>query len=662
VSDPAPQRPTICLNMIVRNEAHVVTEVLHAVAPYISTWVIVDTGSTDGTQDLIRTHLARLGIPGQLHQRPWYNFGHNRTEALALAQRHADYIWVMDADDTIVGAPDFTRLHADIYDLRYAIHSDAFWRAQLFRDGVRVRYEGVVHEYAICDDPCVRARLDGEYHIEARTIGARNLDPQKYAYDRDLLLAEVQRNPGDARAVFYLAQSYYLAGDFANARTWYARRAEMGGWDEEVYYSMYQVAVSMAELDEPWPAIQDTYLRAWEFRPTRAEPFYAIARRYREDARYQLGYMYAEFTAQISFPDEDTLFVRTDVYGWRALDEQAVCASWIGKKPEAFALCSELLTRPDIPDGERQRIAGNRDLCAPPIIDPASPIAPDAAPHMRFAVAIVSHPDYQHTEAFREVAETLHYALLSLGHDSVLTSRLDLDDRRTIVLGSNLLARYGLQPPQDSILYNLEQVDADSEWMTPEHLELFRRYRVWDYSQSNIERLAGWNVPRLTHVPIGYVPELTRIVPVTEDIDVLFYGSVDHRRSAVLDGLRARGLYVESLRGVYGASRDAWIARAKVVINMHWDDFTARVFQIVRVSYLLANKRAVVSERGANRDDERDLESGIAYADYDELVDRCVELVGDERARRELAERGYQAFSARSQAEILRRVLSSSLD
>ena len=111
----APARPSICLNMIVKNEAHVVCECLDSVAPYISSWVIVDTGSDDGTQDLIRTHMARLGIPGDLHQRPWHNFGHNRTEAINLAQGHADYIWVMDADDLMVGTPDFTGLSVDMY-------------------------------------------------------------------------------------------------------------------------------------------------------------------------------------------------------------------------------------------------------------------------------------------------------------------------------------------------------------------------------------------------------------------------------------------------------------------------------------------------------------------------------------------------------------------
>lgn len=275
---------------------------------------------------------------------------------------------------------------------------------------------------------------------------------------------------------------------------------------------------------------------------------------------------------------------------------------------------------------------------------------------MQFAVAVVSPPGYAHSEAFREVAQSLHCALVALGHDSVLTDCLDHDERRTIVLGSNILAACGYAPPKNPILYNLEQVYDESAWITPALLDLFRRYPVWDYSQANIERLAALEVPRLTHVPIGYVPELTRISPAPEDIDVLFYGSFNPRRRAVLDELGARGFRVAWPFGVYGADRDAWIARSKIVINMHLHE--TEIFEIVRVSYLLANKRAVVSELGARPTEDRDLAPGIAFTPYDELVDRCADLLDDDQARQDLAERGYQAFSARNQATILSQALS----
>jgi SAM-dependent methyltransferase/tetratricopeptide (TPR) repeat protein len=356
--------PAICLNMIVRNEAHIIHELLDTVAPFITSWVIVDTGSTDGTQDVIRARMADLGIPGELHERPWRNFGHNRSEALALAQGHGDYIWVIDADDLVVGIPDFSRLTADGCSLRYGDATGFnYWRRQLFRDGMPWGYQGVVHEYSTCDVSHVDQRLEGDYHIESRRLGGRNQDSQKYARDAELLLAEVQRNPSDGRSVFYLAQSYYDLGDFARARDWYGRRSQMGGWDEEIYVAMLRYADSMSELGEPWPDVQDAYLRAWEFRPIRAEALFTIAYHCRTNKRYQLGYMFAKQAAAIPLPQNDILFVGGDVHAWRALDEQAVCASWIGKYDEAVALFGYLLAGTDLPAEHRARVAAGRDHC-----------------------------------------------------------------------------------------------------------------------------------------------------------------------------------------------------------------------------------------------------------------------------------------------------------
>jgi glycosyltransferase involved in cell wall biosynthesis len=377
----ATRRPGLCLNMIVRNEAHIIGHTLDSVARFISSWVIVDTGSDDGTQDVIRDQMARLGIPGELHERPWRDFSHNRNEALALARGRGDYILTMDADDLIVGTPDFTRLDAAVYYLRIRNDDDIYWFPHLFRDDVTVSYEGVVHEDVLWDSGRYDAlNLAGDYHIESRRLGARNQDPQKYARDRDLLLAAVERNPEDGRSVFYLARSYFdLARtggqieDFAQARKWYARRAAMGGSEQEVFYSLYELAESMAQLGAPWPDVHDAYVRAWDFRPARAEPLYAIARRYREQQRYRIGYEYAKLAAAIPFPDPltDFFFVRSDIYNWRAIDEQAVCASWIDKPAEAFTLWRGLLARATLPAEDRLRIAANRDLCAPPMIEQA---------------------------------------------------------------------------------------------------------------------------------------------------------------------------------------------------------------------------------------------------------------------------------------------------
>jgi glycosyltransferase involved in cell wall biosynthesis len=399
VSDPANARPTICLNMIVRDEVHIIAEALNATAPYISSWVIVDTGSQDGTQQVIRDHMAALGIPGELYERPWRNFGHNRTEALTLAQGRADYILVIDADDTIVGTPDFTGLDADIYEIRIRQEAVRGWRPQMFRDGLPVRYVGVVHEFVECDEDHVTSRLNDDFAIESRRLGARNLDPQKYARDRDLLLAEVERNPEDTRSVFYLAQSCFDLEDYAAAVTWYERRTHMGGYDEEVYFSLYRKAGAMEVLGEPWPEVQAAYLRAWEFRPTRAEPLYCIAFAYRSAGRYELGHLFARQAEEIPMPD-DNLWVDAGVYNFRATDERAVCASWLGRHDEAFTLCRRLVARTDIPDEERQRIATNRDFSVSAMLEAASSY-PEALAHS----LVAGPPDAEVTVSVRTGAD-----------------------------------------------------------------------------------------------------------------------------------------------------------------------------------------------------------------------------------------------------------------
>ena len=398
-------RPSICLTMIVRDEAHIVSEVLDATAPYIDYWVVVDTGSTDGTQDLIASHMQRLGIPGELYERPWRDFGSNRSEALTLARGKADYIWMMDADDTVIGVPQFRGLTADCYNVRILEDTgNICWRRLLFRDGMPWFYRGVLHEYADCDEPATEDNLDGDYHIHSRRLGARNKDPDKYAKDAAVLLAYVSAHPDDERAVFYLAQSYHNGGDFDNALTWYARRAEMGGWEEEVFYSLLRVADCLWERGAQWPQVEDAYARAWAYRPTRAEPLYGLAHRLRLSERYQMGYLFARQAAAVPRPLEDRLRADNEIYTWRALDEQAVCASWIGRQQESFELCRRLLTIDGIDEHDRARFAANRDLAVPGLLEQTATYPPDLCrrppgpPDAEVTFTLIAGPDRQPCE------------------------------------------------------------------------------------------------------------------------------------------------------------------------------------------------------------------------------------------------------------------------
>lgn len=472
--------PAICLNMIVRNEAHIVREVLNSVAPYICSWVIVDTGSDDGTQDLIRDHMAALGIPGELHERPWQNFGANRSEALELAAGHGEYIWVIDADDLVVGDLDLTGLSADAYQLRIGDRAScSLWRTQLLRDGLPWRYVGVVHEFVFCHQMVVQHRLEGDYYIDSRRLGDRSQSPQKYERDRDLLLAEIQRNPHDGRSVFYLAQSYFDLGDFVNALLWYRRRADMGGWQEEVYVAKLRVADSMAQLDEHWPDVQDAYLTAWEYRPTRAEALYEIARHYRMTKRYQIGYLFAERAARIPFPEGDELFVGGDVHAWRALDEQAVCASWTGRTSTAFELCRQLIARTSLPDEQRNRIAANRDFQVPLLLDSAARYPQDrvralsAGPRGEVTVSLIAGPELDVTE------RSLNSLLNTCGDLARIDRVLLLDRGLAPEQRATLAAKYPFLDLTEEPLFKIPQtisarfwlhVDAGWQFFAPEML------------------------------------------------------------------------------------------------------------------------------------------------------------------------------------------------
>jgi len=277
----------------------------------------------------------------------------------------------------------------------------------------------------------------------------------------------------------------------------------------------------------------------------------------------------------------------------------------------------------------------------------------------RISVVIVSPPGYAHSHAFDEVAECLMLALRELGY----TVRILYDqfDRHglNIIFGANLLRdeRVG-EVPNKSIIYNLEQVYPESPWMTKTMLNLFSRFEVWDYSQRNVDMLRAM-VPGILakFVRLGYMPQMTRIPQdIPHDIDVLFYGSLNVRRSAVIDALRQRGVRVEAAFGVYGAARDALIARAKIVLNMRLYD--SDIFEIVRVSYLLANRKVVVSEWSEQTDMEADFKEAVALACYDDLVETCMQLLADDAVREALAARGFAVISARDEKAYLAQALA----
>jgi len=356
----------LCLSMIVKNETHIIKECFDTVYKNIDYWVIVDTGSTDGTQELIKQYFAEKGIPGELHERPWVSFGHNRSEALALCDGKADWAWMIDADDYVDGALSFpTQIveEVDGFALKFRRQDFAWWRTQIFRTGRGWKYFGVLHEYPSLEgkQPNI-AKLEGNYAIVARTMGARNLNitpVEKYKKDAELLEKALIDEPTNVRYQFYLAQSYFDSQQWDKAEAAYIKRVEMGGWEEEQFYAAYRVGMCRGLQEKPWIEIQQAFLEAWELRPTRAEPLHQIARVYRLMGHPRLGFLYAKMAADIPYPADDILFVSEDIYRWGILDEIGSTAFYAGKAHMGYAACKKLLVENRLPADHVDRVQVN---------------------------------------------------------------------------------------------------------------------------------------------------------------------------------------------------------------------------------------------------------------------------------------------------------------
>ena len=277
----------------------------------------------------------------------------------------------------------------------------------------------------------------------------------------------------------------------------------------------------------------------------------------------------------------------------------------------------------------------------------------------KFQITVIRPHGYLHAEAFRELAETLHSALQSLGYTSRIQENVFDPGWTHLILGAHLLASDQMQTiPQGSIIYNLEQLGGPL--LKRAYYEIATRRQVWDYDLRNIEywkRFDGAYAP--VHVPIGYVPELSRITALpSQDIDVLFYGSLNDRRNRILNALKDAGVKVHTAFGVYGKDRDDLIARAKIVLNIHF--YESKVFEIVRVSYLLANAKAVVTEASADAEMEAGLSDAVLSLPYEQLVEGCRSLLQNDAERQALATRGFQWFAKRKESDILSNALQQS--
>jgi glycosyltransferase involved in cell wall biosynthesis len=390
VIDNSPQTPTeektpklnkVALVMIVKNEARkandegltVIERCLGSVLPCIDTFVICDTGSTDGTQEVIKSWAEKVGIDGHVIDREWKDFGTNRSEALEYAREltDADYCLMIDADEILVYDQNFDPINwrksltADLYNVFAEYGGTRYHRPQLTSNHKRFYYRGVLHEYVDCHDETSSREFCPGFINTPIQDGARSDDPEKYAKDAitfEKALAEGVDEQDVNRYLFYLAQSYRDSQQWEKCLDAYQKRADAGGWTEEVYYSLFQVARTKEILLEKGKynidEVIEGYMKAFQQNPWRSEALWAASRFCRLKCRFDQAFCFANHAVRLPLP-EGALFVTKAVYDFMVLDEYAISCYWTGRYKESRDACVELLRNPNLPEEYKERVNAN---------------------------------------------------------------------------------------------------------------------------------------------------------------------------------------------------------------------------------------------------------------------------------------------------------------
>jgi len=358
------KKKTVCLNMIVKNESEVIERCLGSLKKVIDYWVIMDTGSTDGTQEIIKNYLK--DIPGELHQSSWVNFAHNRNEALQAAKGKGDYLLLIDADEIWQYADGFALpvLDKDSYHVVVRqLQAADVKRIGLINNHLNWKWKGVLHEALECPEAKSAGLLKGVMNICNAAVGARSKDPQKYLKDALLLEKALQEEPTNSRYAFYTAQSYLNAEKYEEALKGFEKRLSLPSTDvQETYLALYNKATVLDKLGRQAEAMAG-YFKAYEFRPTRAEPLLRIAILYRKQGNYLLGYLLSKYALSFPYPAEDAC-VEYMTYDHQLLVEFANCTLLSGRFQEGLQACCQLLANPNLPAEIKPHVLANCELAS----------------------------------------------------------------------------------------------------------------------------------------------------------------------------------------------------------------------------------------------------------------------------------------------------------
>ena len=327
--------PTLCLNMIVKNESKIITRLLNSVSQIIDCYCICDTGSTDETSKIIIEYFNKKNIPGIILYEPFKNFCYNRNYALKSCLGMSDYVLLLDAD-MIIEINNFNKKILNSSDSFYILQgNDSFYyqNMRIVKNNGLYKYIGVTHEY-IDTPPNNTVKGFDKSSVFIRDIGDGGAKHDKFERDIKLLLDGIKEEPNNVRYYFYLANSYYDTSRFGEAINVYKKRIELGGWVEEVWYSYYRIGLCFKKMNKINDAIH-YWMEGYDYYPERLEGLYEVLQHYRLTSKHKLGDMIYQMATKIlnlNKNREHYLFLHNDIYTYKIYYEYTIIACYNGIK------------------------------------------------------------------------------------------------------------------------------------------------------------------------------------------------------------------------------------------------------------------------------------------------------------------------------------------
>lgn len=360
----------LILTQIMKNEAHVAERMLNSIKNIVDGIVVVDTGSTDDSINIVRSWGEKNGIETYVFERAFDNFENSRNHSFEKAREvflskndgHTYYNFWLDFDEQLVVDPKFDKqkIDKDLYMFNTYINSMKYTRNELCRLDKPFRFFGPVHEYIISETPNITSGLMEGLTVRVQMDGGswKGNIPDKYKKHAAILEDYIDNVNRDPRWVFYTAQSYHDSASIPDNRyeneerlrrslKYYKERiGRTDGYEEERFYSQFRVGTIKKALELPWAEVHQEFLKAYSMDPLRAEPIKAIIDYYLTVGEWNMAYLYTKF-AKENFHGKSPyptrlLFVDESLYMWRILEVHSAACFYTGRKQEANETYNQL--------------------------------------------------------------------------------------------------------------------------------------------------------------------------------------------------------------------------------------------------------------------------------------------------------------------------------